>query len=249
MRRRLKHRKLKIRILVICLSAVLLLLLGIFINCLVTLKRPDETALKILTDGGIGTIKVSKTDDGLFIDGPGTESAIIFYPGEKVDCAAYLPLLCNLAEKGYDSYSLKMPFGLSFFTPDKAGKIIEKGKYKRWILMGHSSGGVTVSAFASGNKNRISGLVLLGSSGSGSLSGSDIPVLVIYGSEDKILNRKGIVSYREKAGSNYHEFEINGANHANFGNYGKQRFDGTANIPADEQQSFTVEKICELFGD
>ncbi len=249
MRRRLKHRKIKRRILIISLSAVLLLLIGFVVHYFTSFMHSDDTAAKILSDGGIGSIKVSKTDNGLFIDGPGTETAIIFYPGEKIEYSAYLPLLCNLAEKGFDSYSLKMPFNHSFLAPDKAEKIMEKGDYKRWIIMGHSMGGTTASDFAAKNKNLISGLVLLSAAGSGDLSGSDLPVLVMYGSEDLIINRKGIVSYRKKAGSNYHEFEINGANHANFGNYGKQRFDGTATIPADEQQSFTVEKICELFGD
>ena len=48
------------------------------------------------------TVAVSQIDEGYFFDGPGTEDALIFYPGAKVDETSYAPLLNSLAEQGVD---------------------------------------------------------------------------------------------------------------------------------------------------
>jgi len=42
------------------------------------------------------------------------------------------------------------------------------------------------------------------------------------------------------------EYVIQGGNHAQFGNYGKQDGDGIAGISSDEQQHSTVELILQL---
>ena len=45
-----------------------------------------------------GTASVSEIEDGLFLDGQGTDTAVIFYPGAKVEYTSYLPLFYRLAE-------------------------------------------------------------------------------------------------------------------------------------------------------
>ena len=46
---------------------------------------------------GNSKVSISNEDYGYFIDGPGTESALIFYPGAKVDEKAYGPLMSQIA--------------------------------------------------------------------------------------------------------------------------------------------------------
>ena len=45
-------------------------------------------------------VSVTEMSDGLYLDGPGDNAAMIFYPGAKVEYTAYLPLLSDLAEQG-----------------------------------------------------------------------------------------------------------------------------------------------------
>jgi len=54
--------------------------------------------------------------------------------------------------------------------------------------------------------------------------------------EDKILDRSKLSGGRN-------EEEIEGGNHAQFGNYGAQKGDGAASISAEEQQNFTADQI------
>ena len=42
-------------------------------------------------------VTVTKTEDGYFFDGKGTESAMVFYPGAKVEEISYAPLMKQLA--------------------------------------------------------------------------------------------------------------------------------------------------------
>ena len=49
--------------------------------------------------------------------------------------------------------------------------------------------------------------------------------------------------------TNYTEICIEGGNHAQFGNYGVQKGDGTASISRKEQQNQTVEAIYKMIRD
>ena len=71
------------------------------------------------------TVSVTEMSDGLYLDGPGDNAAMIFYPGAKVEYTAYLPLLSDLAERGIDCFLIKMPCNLAFFGKNKAKKIMD----------------------------------------------------------------------------------------------------------------------------
>ena len=74
----------------------------------------------------------------------------------------------------------------------------------------------------------------------------DTDVLLIYGSEDTVVNRERI---REASGlvrGIYSEVLIEGGNHAQFGNYGAQKGDGMARISAEEQQTQAIEKMLQF---
>ena len=47
-------------------------------------------------------VKVEEVDYGYFFDGPGNDTALIFYPGAKVEDLAYANLLKQLAADGID---------------------------------------------------------------------------------------------------------------------------------------------------
>lgn len=164
-------------------------------------------------------------------------TALIFYPGGKVEYTAYTPLLVKLAEEGITGILVKMPFNLAVFNINAADKIFnDLPEIKNWYIGGHSLGGAMASSYASDNSESIKGLILLAAYPVDDIS---MPVLAVYGSNDGILditklqNTKSIV-------------EIEGGNHAYFGNYGEQGGDGTATITREEQQEKTVAAIMDF---
>lgn len=192
------------------------------------------------------SVQVTVIDDGVFLDGKGTEDAIIFYPGAKVEYTSYLPLFYNLAEQGVDCFLVKMPFNLAIFGKNKADDIISEYNYEDWYLSGHSLGGAMAASYASKHLDTISGLILLAAYPTSSLQSDNFSVISIYGSEDGVLNMKKLEKGRKYMPEDYTEICINGGNHAWFGNYGKQEKDNEATISHEEQQRQTIEAILSM---
>ncbi|MDD6195103.1 MAG: alpha/beta hydrolase [Lachnospiraceae bacterium] len=193
------------------------------------------------------TVKVTEIKEGYFFDGEGAEDALIFYPGGKVEYSAYAPLLHELAGQGIDCFLIKMPANLAVLGKDKAEHIIENYDYTHWYMAGHSLGGAMAAAYTEGHQEEISGLVLLGAYATEDISGADFPALIIYGSEDRIMNRENFEKYRSNLPKNTTIVELEGGNHSNFGNYGQQEGDGEASISPKEQQKLVVENIINTF--
>ncbi len=192
-------------------------------------------------EGVFGNVMLT-TEDGLMIfDGPGEDSALIFYPGGKVEYSAYTPLMNRLAESGIDCFLVDMPVNLAFFGVDKADEIIETNDYNKWFIGGHSLGGVAASMYASNHD--LDGLILLASYPTEEI---DEPTLSVYGSEDGVLDMEKYEDSKDLLPEDHSEVVIEGGNHAQFGDYGEQEGDGVATITADEQQDATVSAILEF---
>lgn len=190
-------------------------------------------------------VSVTETDEGFFFDGPGTENALIFYPGAKVEETAYAPVMKSLAENGVDCFLVKMPARLAFFGMNKAGVITEKYSYERYYLAGHSLGGAMAANYASTHQKEFSGLFLLAAYPSEDLHGADFPVVFIYGENDKVLNRKKLEEGFGLVPDGYKTEVIKGGNHSGFASYGKQKNDGEAAVTPEQQQSQTVGIILD----
>ena len=101
-------------------------------------------------------------------------------------------------------------------------------------------------SFAAGHAEELDGLVLLASYATSDLSESGLAVLSAYGSEDGVLNRESYAKNYGHLPADTQELVIAGGNHAQFGDYGAQAGDGTAQISAEEQQALTAEAIAAL---
>ena len=222
--------KKKVLIIISCIIIVLAVGFGIYVS---DYYHADKTALAVLNEQGV------KTEGNLTILTPEnqTDTAIIFYPGAKVEPEAYLPILDKLRDKGFMCVLVHMPFNMAVLDANEAENIIEKfGQIEHWYIAGHSMGGAMASNFASKNKDKIDGLILLGAYIYGDYSDED--TLTVYGSlnssvEENIDYTKNIVV-------------IEGGGHAEFGNYGEQDGYKKATISADEQQNQTVNAIYEF---
>lgn len=199
-------------------------------------------ALDVDIKSADGNVRVEKIKEGFFIDGPGTRDALVFYPGAKVDCKAYVPLMTELSSKGIDCFILKMPMDLALFGQNKCEKIFKKYSYKNYFLGGHSLGGAVSTFYANRKPEKLQGLMLFAAYPTKKIS-DKLFVISVYGTDDKVLNMNRILAGREYMPERYFEYSIGGGNHANFGNYGHQKGDGEASIPAKEQQTISADYI------
>lgn len=169
---------------------------------------------------------------------------LIFYPGGKVEHIAYEPLMKKLAEKGITCVLIKMPFNLAVFDIDAADGVKEKlPNIKRWYIGGHSLGGAMASSYLKDNSDSFEGLILLGAYSSINLSNTNLKVISIYGSEDKVLNYKKYNKSKKNLPNNFVEEIIEGGCHSYFGVYGKQNGDGNPTISNEEQINITADII------
>lgn len=200
--------------------------------------RAEDAALQALqTD----TVLVQRTDYGWFFDGPAEDQALIFYPGAKVEESAYAPLLRSLAEGGLDVCLVKMLLHLAVLDMNAADGIRQQYGYRRWYIGGHSLGGAVAANYAAAHD--LDGVILLAAYPTKPV---DEPMLLICGTEDAVVDREKL-----SASGTYGavtEEEIEGGNHAGFGNYGPQRGDGEAAISPEQQQAIAREAIFRWIG-
>lgn len=187
-------------------------------------------------------VKVSKIDEGYYFDGPGSETAVIFYPGARVEYTSYAKLMYEISENGYDTFLLAMPLNFAFLGINKPDSIIEEYNYSNYYLSGHSLGGVAASMYVSSNPDKIKGLIVLSSYPTKKLP-DGIEYISIYGSEDKVLNIEKYNDSKKYFPDNYKEYVIEGGNHAGFGNYGNQKGDGISKITSDEQEEYVIKLL------
>lgn len=104
-------------------GVILLLSLGFIIH-VSNYYHPDATALAAMNSDE--TVAVTQTGYGWLFDGPSEDTAIIFYPGAKVDARSYAPLLHNLAAKGVDVCLVDMPLRFAINDINAADKVMNE---------------------------------------------------------------------------------------------------------------------------
>ena len=238
-----KTRKWKFRILVPLFALIDALVIA-FLLWASVYYRADDTAIKAMQSDGVVTVEQTKS--GWLFDGPSDDKALIFYPGAKVDEKAYAPILRLLAQEDMDVYLVNMPLHLAFFGIGKAGEIIENSAYEQYYISGHSLGGAMAASYAAEHVSDFKGMILFAAYPTQETA---IDTLVIYGSEDGVLNMARIEEAPNLVSGNYSEVVIDGGNHAQFGNYGEQKGDGEADISAEEQQTQTIQAIRKFVND
>lgn len=205
--------------------------------------RAEEGAVAVFAPED--NISVKTLDNGTVVFEPQKPTTgFIFYPGGKVEHNAYQPLMAELAKKGVLCILIKMPFRLAVFDINAADGLQEEyPEIKNWYIGGHSLGGSMAASYVSKHTDQYKGLILLGSYSTSDISDSNLNVLSIFGSEDKILNQEKYEKNKTNLPNNFTEIKIEGGNHAQFGMYGAQDGDGMPAISNTEQIKITVEYI------
>ncbi|HAA85552.1 MAG TPA: alpha/beta hydrolase [Kosmotogaceae bacterium] len=215
---------------------------------LLTPYSPTEQALRALESDDIVSVDTSRW----LVFTPqekDVQTGLILYPGGRVDEKAYAVLARSIAEAGYKTVIVQMPFGLAVLNPSAARDVIQEfPDIGEWYIGGHSLGGAMAARFAYLNIESISGLVLMASypAGNNDLSGVDFPVLSIYASLDGVIDQENLENSRNLLPPDTVWVEIEGGNHAQFGHYGAQRGDLEPKISLEEQMKQTITVILKF---
>ncbi len=230
------------------------LFLGFFIIALAVLgfivwansvRGPAPEALGALRSDPAVTVSLDK-----YIvfepDRKNLSTALIFYPGARVDFRSYAVPLHKIAREGYLVIFLPVRLNLAMFDVNAADRAIAAFPLiQHWAVGGHSLGGVAAAAYASTHED-IAGLVLWASYPSNdALKTSRLKVLSIYGTQDM----RGVTPFENSQAllpldSKY--IVIQGGNHSQFGDYGLQSGDHEATINSVDQQKQVVDATAQF---
>ncbi len=230
---------------VICFIVLLLMIICSFFIYVSDYYHANDIAIEEASIAG--NVDISNINGTLVIDPGNAATALIFYPGGKVEYTAYEPLMTKIARKGILCILPEMPFNLAVFDINAAEAYISAyPEIQHWYVGGHSLGGSMAASYASKNSDRVEGLILLASYSTADISSSGMRVLSLYGSKDGVMNEKSYQNNKSNLPANFTEIVLQGGNHAGFGCYGPQQGDGEADITFEQQQTVTAQTVAEF---
>lgn len=230
---------------IIGISLIIVLLLGIvgFTLWAAIPAHPQDAALASLET--TNAVEFSDQSGWLVYSPKGQQpiTGLILYPGARVDPRAYAPTAQQIAAEGFQVVIVPMPLNFAFLGPNKAGQVIDAfPEIDTWAVGGHSLGGAMAAQYAGDHPDGVDGLVLWAAypGQNTDLSETDLDVLSISASNDRLATREEIEAGRSLLPQDTVTLEILGGNHAGFGYYGPQNSDGQATINLADQQSQIV---------
>lgn len=178
-------------------------------------------------------ITIVETDHSFIMRPKANDSTrgLVFLPGAKVDPQAYFYKLSSLVERDNLTVVITKPIlnlayldprPLSAFTADLPASVA-------WYVGGHSLGGVKACQYAA--TERVHGLILFGAYCPNQVT---LPTLSVAGSNDGLSTPDKIKANAHWLPADTLFYELSGANHASFGDYGPQAGDGQAVRPNEQ---------------
>lgn len=183
-------------------------------------------------------VAVTETATAIVLEPTGErrDVAVLYQPGARVDPRAYAALLRGLAEAGYPVVIAKQPLGIAFLALgalDEARAAVPEAT--GWVIAGHSLGG-TVAAIIADDADEAAvapavGLLLHASYPASDLSGTlTAAAASVSASNDGLSTPEKIDQSRALLPAGTEFTVIEGAVHAQFGDYGAQPGDGVPTI-------------------
>ncbi|HUM69192.1 MAG TPA: alpha/beta fold hydrolase [Chloroflexota bacterium] len=235
-------------LMLLALLAVLLLVSIGFVAWAGDAADPMPEAIATLTTDAQVTVN---QDEWITFTPTGAQpdSGLIIYPGGRVDPRAYAPIAHAIASQGYQVVIVPMPLNLAFFDANAASDVITAyPEIRQWAIAGHSLGGAMAAQYAYNHPDQVDGLVLWAAypAQNANLSGYDLDVVSVYGTEDGLASIADIENAKNLLPTDVQWWPITGGNHAQFGWYGDQSGDNPATIDRATQQAQIIEATLNL---
>ena len=215
-------------------------------------KGVDETLLR--SSAAVSVVDGSATLEFL----PATAApavGLVFICGAGPAPSAYVPLLRPIADAGYPVFIVKLPYRIAPLAghQDEAiararAVISSHAAIRHWVLAGHSRGAALAARLTHADPRLVSGLVLIGSTHpkDQNLSSLSLPVTKIYATNDDVAPAADVLKNARLLPPATKWVPIEGGNHAQFGHYGPQLFDGDATIAREAQQALTRAELLAM---
>lgn len=207
---------------------------------LVWLRPLPATAVAEATMSGTPVVRVADATSRIDLTPTGYRAGtgLFSYTGALVDPRAYVPLLTSLVAHGYPVVVVKPPYGNAFLATDApSGVIADHRSVTRWVFGGHSLGGVVATSYAGAGHARADGPLLWASYPNGSIaSATSLLVTSVAAGNDGLAALAKIEASRPDLPPDTRYVTVAGAVHADFGDFGSQRRDGTPTVSRAEAQ-------------
>ena len=222
-------------------------------------KLPDNQILENVSQ------QLTETNDFIILNQEESNptKTLIFYPGGLVDPHAYLEWQDELVANNptLRIVTVKMPSNLAVINNTKGARLFDEyPNTKRWIIAGHSLGGAMATTMIEKFPDQLKALIYLAAyPANDKVKDYTGSVLSISAENDglttptDIQNRmsdlpeayemNSILDFPNDVKAKTLYYQIEGGNHAQFGNYGEQDDDNEASITREQQQSQMVELI------
>ncbi len=216
-----------------------LVILGVLLYCNKAYPEALEIAQEMTQVGGdfyfYGTRKVG----------------FLIFSGAKTDDRAYAYLAKLLHDEGYTAVIPRQRFHLSAFGAKHAMEIMDANpEIEKWILIGHSLGGMPASQIAAQRPQRLIGVAFLATFASVDLSNLDIAAIRITAENDGVMNNAHMESYQGNLPEKTAQVMLRGANHQGFAAYkSASGRDGEAAISWQEQNQQSIKLILDFFAE
>jgi len=226
---------------------IVLVVVGVLVWANIVMQGDRARAIEVWTNDAVA---VTSTEHSVVMVPTGVASGtgLVFIPGAKVDPYAYMYKLSEIVERtGATIVITKPTLNLAFFDQRPLATFTSDAPgVDRWFVGGHSLGGVRACMLA--DDPAVSGLVLFGSYCANDLTASGLEVLSIAGSRDGLSTPEKIADARGMLPADADLVEIEGLNHAGFGDYGVQPGDNTATIPTGQQRDEITDALATVLG-
>ncbi len=222
-----------------------LLIVGFLVYANIVMRGEREAAIAAWTNPAVSIVS---TDHSIIMSPTGADSGtgLVFIPGAKVEPYAYMFVLSGIVEaEGVTVVITKPTLNLAFFDFRPLSAFTSDApSVTEWFVGGHSLGGVRACMLA--DDPQVSGLMLFGSYCANDLSAMSLSVLSIGGSEDGLSTPQKIADAAPLLPAAATFVQIEGLNHAHFGNYGVQSGDGVATITSEQARAAITDVISDF---
>jgi len=178
------------------------------------------------------------------------DTGLILYPGGRIDPRGFAPLARAIAAEGYLVVVPAMRLNIAALSPDRATEIIAAHPgIRHWVIGGHSVGGVAAAQYTRDHPEQIAGLVIWAAypDNNSDLSGRELPVTVIYASEDDALAQpERVEARRHLLPAHTRWVLIEGGDHHQFGSYEVTGPRSALISAADQQQQIITATLALL---